>query len=78
LLCLLEISFLANEPSSPGEIWNISSVMVKVVYVLGFQQGIGISLNKLAPTIMGYSDGGKARDELADLSNFIDEHVPAI
>ncbi|HUS49261.1 MAG TPA: hypothetical protein VMZ91_03805 [Candidatus Paceibacterota bacterium] len=90
LLCLLEISCLANEPSSPGEIWNTSSVMVKVVYVLGFQQGIGMTLNKLASTIEGFSDegkawivalsgdGGKAWDELVDLSNFLDEHEPAI
>jgi len=85
LLCLLEISCLANEPSSPGEIWNTSSVMVKVVYVLGFQQGIGMTINKLASAIMENKDNflagndvGKAWDELRDLSNFIDEHAPAI
>ena len=85
LSSFMEIFCLANEPSSPGEIWNTSSVMIKVVYVIGFQQGIGMTLNKLASAIIGSkdsfllgSDVGKAWDELIDLSNFIDEHEPAI
>lgn len=78
LVSFLEIYGLANEPSSPGEFWNTSTVTVKVVYVLGSKQGIGVSLDKLSPTIDAVSDGGKAWDELVDLHNFIDEHEPAI
>ena len=46
--------------------------------MLGFKQGIEMSLNKLSPTVDEVGDGGKAWDELVSLYNFIDEHGAAI
>jgi len=53
LLCLLEVSCLANERPSPGEFWNITSAEGKVLFVLGYQQGIAMCLLELSPKING-------------------------
>jgi len=77
LLSFIEVSCLAEEPSSsvPGYTWsNELSATAKIHFLIGFLSGMEECLNKLTPTILGLSDGGKAWDELVDLSNFIDEH----
>ena len=53
LLCLLEVSCLANERPSPGEFWNITSDEGKVLFVLGYQQGIAMCLCELTSKING-------------------------
>ena len=76
LLLFMEIYGLAKEPSSPGPgyIWsNKLSGTTKIYFVIGFFSGMEECLNKLVPTITVLSDGGKAWDELADFSNFMDK-----
>ncbi len=82
LLCLLEVSCLANKSPSPGEFWNTSSVEGKALFVLGFQQGIAMCLFKLNPKITGIlnkievwdehcNELSEAWDELRDFDIFI-------
>ena len=87
---LLEISCLTQENNlTPGENWNNFSVTTKVYCVLGFQQGIAMSLVKLTPKIndlyMGilsdeeetWDELREAWNELKDLSTFIEKHGSA-
>jgi hypothetical protein len=71
LLCLLEVSCLANESPSPGEFWNTSSVEGKTLFVLGFQQGIAMCLFKLNLKITGILNKIEVWDELRDFDIFI-------
>jgi len=80
LLSFIEISFLAEEPMSHGEIWNAFNEVEKEIYIGGFGNGIEECLNKLVPLIKDKDIGLTsiflliALDELYDLYDFIWEH----
>lgn len=84
LLCFMEISCLAEEPSSPGPgyIWsNKLSGTTKIYFVMGFISGMEECLDKLTPIPIEIDSGrdvGIALQELIDLYYFVEEHGLAV
>jgi hypothetical protein len=84
LLSFTGVSYLVEEPMSPGEIWNVLTGMEKTSYQRGFRDGIVECLNKLVPLIRDKDIGLHSIrlditiSELYDLYDFIWEHGEAI
>jgi len=76
----VELSYLAEEPLTHGDLWNVSSFIEKINYITGFRMGIlkcVLKLGPLTPRAKG-SDLAIAFDELIDLYGFIKEHSDTI
>ena len=87
VFCLIsfgEISYLTEEPSSPGPgyIWsNKLSGTTKIYFVMGFISGMEECLDKLTPIPIEIDSGrdvGIALQELIDLYCFVREHKLAV
>ena len=84
LISFVEISYLTEEPSSPGPgyIWsNKLSGTTKIYFVMGFISGIEECLGKLTPIPIEIDSGrdvGIALQELIDLYCFVREHKLAV
>ena len=82
LISFVEISYLAEEPSSPGPGYirsNKLSDTTKIYFVMGFIAGMEECLNKLTPIpVERDSNGGIALQELIDLYYFVRDHGLAV
>ena len=82
LLSFTEVSYLAEELMSPGELWNATTETGKVIYIRGFRDGIMECLIKLVPLYNAETekniDRGIALSELYDFWDFIWGHQEAV